>query len=99
MLRFTRGFSRRHQHNSEPTRAAAHQVFQDGDGEIEHAHLDRLSEGSVEAEQGLGFHAVGTAQPPLGLSRQTYTREKAEKVKIKMEQELPRLAAGPAVQR
>lgn len=36
----------------------AHQVVQDGDGEIEHAHLDRLSERSVQAEQGFGFHAV-----------------------------------------
>lgn len=36
----------------------AHQVVQDGDGEIEHAHLDRLSECSVQAEQGFGFHAV-----------------------------------------
>lgn len=36
----------------------AHQVVQDGDGEIQHAHLDGLSEGSVQIEQGLGFHAA-----------------------------------------
>ena len=34
----------------------AHQVIQDGEGEIQHAHLDRLSESSVQVEQRLGFH-------------------------------------------
>lgn len=35
----------------------AHQVVQDGDGEIQHAHLDGLSESSVQVEQRLGVHA------------------------------------------
>lgn len=39
----------------------AHQVVQDADGEIKHAHLDWLSESSVQIEQRFGLHAsVGT---------------------------------------
>lgn len=34
----------------------AHQVVQDADGEIKHAHLDRLSESSVQVKQRLGLH-------------------------------------------
>lgn len=45
--------------------AGAHQVVQDGDGEIKHAHLDRLSERSVQAEQRPGFHAARSTQPRL----------------------------------
>lgn len=48
-----------HGYNVRMCRAVgAHQVVQDCDGEIKHAHLDGLSERPVEAEQGLGFHAA-----------------------------------------
>lgn len=45
----------------------AHQVVQDADGKIKHAHLDRLSESSVQIEQRLGLHAsVGTLRSTRG---------------------------------
>lgn len=38
--------------------ALAYQVFQYCDRKIKHAHLDRLGQGFVQAEQGLGLHAA-----------------------------------------
>lgn len=76
----------------------AHQVIQDGDGEIEHAHLDRLSERSVQAEQGFGFHAVPWTHRAANArlhATTTKTQIKPEE-KIKKE-ELPSLAARFAV--
>lgn len=54
----------------------AHQVVQDGDGEIEHAHLDRLSEGSVQAEQGLGFHAAHCTHRALAARKTNFHHQK-----------------------
>lgn len=66
----------------------AHQVIQNGDGEIKHAHLDRLSESSVQVEQRLGFHS---ADWMLQLTTHTaiYTKKNQEREALKLGCSLP----------
>lgn len=65
----------------------AHQVVQDGDGEIQHAHLDRLSESSVQVEQRLGVHASDGWL--LSTTPSKHTKNQRVEKKPKKKRELP----------